>query len=602
MTPERFWAYRNLRGPGELALVLLLAFGSSFLLNFGFWDDYRFLAFQAYGWEHPFFNIYFFSGRPVAAILTERAFAFAGTIDALIWLRLFAFIWVSIFAYLLYWDMRRSGIEERRSLMLSSLATIGPGMIVFVAWANCFSYPMAAVFGYVAGLLFLASASGTRSLTSRFTLAALGFLIALLVGSIYQPLMGVAIIPLVLRILLQPTPPRWTASAGVLGLLGLVQVAYLIGFRLLISALADGNPNATRGELSFNLPERLLYFLQVPFGDSLLAWTRFFPSPFQWILGPSILLLFVLGIATWWKERKEERCLRLAVTLLAAGIALAPILVVKEAYTPPRTLVVLHMLIAIPWSLAATARFSDVTRSFANSRVILFLAALAAGWTHHYGLAKPSAEEYARFRGATAAFSHQPPVTLFLMPGDKHNPLSPVLPYHSFGLLSSATEAVPIPLTALLLAEHFEQEIFYGWVIMSRFGQAGDPSLLPHIDARRVLTGNVGGPLVALEASPTAVELPGIGLAEPFHNGWHYAETLGYFRIIEELEPGDYSIEHPQIGRLQVKGNEAWETEPWGRIQPISGERYAFTRLDHPGAKLRLVPTSDGAQLQQDNP
>ena len=127
----------------SLVVVLVFVVYSPVLMHrYGYMDDF-WMYFHSDDMKTPYFS----AGRPVVGLAWLQIHDFITNVGQLAWLRLFAVVGACGIACQIYWLTRPVARTRVSRMSLAVSVAALPGLTVLVAWATCWMYPFAAVFG-----------------------------------------------------------------------------------------------------------------------------------------------------------------------------------------------------------------------------------------------------------------------------------------------------------------------------------------------------------------------------------------------------------------------------------------------------------------------
>lgn len=378
---ERGWIQEVLLVPWILAAAYA-ALGFSY----GQTDDQYYLREIVESGQTWFGNPFIQMGRPLTGWLTLLVFTHCGSIQGLVWARLWAALGACLLAVRLRGCLVRQGIAPETATCGAAVLVITPGLLSWVGWTVCFPYPLAAWLSVVLGEWVL------RGGWLRLSGAGLGLLLVL---CIYQPAAGFFLLPGLVawvRGTLGSGGRAWIQGATLLALSALSHVTYVLGFRFAQSVWGFSSARASVGGMN---GERLqAVFLDVLPGLGA-SWVR--------VLSPATAL--PLGILIWlmltgWAVRRLG-WIRV-VTLLGAlglclGFALATTLLSQYGVFFFRVRAPAESL-ALAWMLALSSLLLVPRRMMVTWALAAVSVAGIGAWTLREGIAAPNEAEYHRVR------------------------------------------------------------------------------------------------------------------------------------------------------------------------------------------------------------
>jgi hypothetical protein len=441
---------------GWLATLLLAAYASTLVMDFGFMDDYWLLdATRTGGFADPFLG----AGRPVGFLLERVGFGLAGDVGGLRWLRAVSLAGLIAAALLLFLTLRLYGMPRLPGAFVATAIAVLPPMEIAVAWAGLFTAPVALILGAVASVLAQRAAlAGGRGAWRPGLGATLALLVAML---IYQPGAMAFVLVLALGLLLQLPGPRTTlrlclASAGVLAAAG------ALAFGVLRIGLAAVDVAPARSSLTSDVAGKLDWFLT----EAAVNAFDPFQLPGRPAVALAVLLTVAVGLLLHAVTIPRRRLAALAVVPVLVPVAYLPNLVTSESWAAYRSLVTLMplamllVLVAARGYLGALQRLrptSTAARTVAGRALGglcvagAILVALAAS-RNLTGFCAQQAYEWQRIdRSVQIALAGGASRIVIVPPLLFEGPRGRDVDYDEFGLPSTAQPWVPEPMLRLIL-------------------------------------------------------------------------------------------------------------------------------------------------------
>lgn len=173
-----------------VCVVIFATYASVVTTRYGYSDDYPTLRMAVSGRPDPWFGssiieVQSAGGRPLGGLLVQTAFAFAGTVDSLRFVRLAGVVGIVALALVLRWWLARNGIRRPIADLVATFVCVMPAFGVVASWAVLFASPYAALLAAGASVVatFATDERGHAS-PSRVVLGGAMLLTALIV---YQP-------------------------------------------------------------------------------------------------------------------------------------------------------------------------------------------------------------------------------------------------------------------------------------------------------------------------------------------------------------------------------------------------------------------------------
>lgn len=446
-----------------IGLVIVLsiwgAYGSVVLNEYGWTDDFSGLYVASF-WTHPTIDrFYSQQGRPFSGLVMGTLFALFDTLDQLRWVRLTALVFIGVFAALLFSQVRRV-MPIWLGLGAVSLVIFSPAFAVYASWAGSIMALPGAILGMAGGIL-LTKATEYRGQAVLRLLAACSLLLVAL--ATYQPTACFFLAPPLIQLIggKMPSQTRWR----MLGAFLVTCAIYFITFRIFVMTFGDPQaPEAQRGHLVSDVPERLVFFVNEPLHHVFASWGIFFDPMARWTaMLVSVLLVGTLIIGSMKNGVRSERWSQPLQWLALGALVSSPLLVIKEPYAPFRALSVLYCLLALSmtggvavlWKwIPGTAR---VTRLFILTAwgALLLVNYVTTIYVTNEGLVQPNVRELNLYRRyLDSHFFAYPREVVFIMANlDAGRCLSRFSPLHEFGQFSSWVDWSPQGLLCSLFNE-----------------------------------------------------------------------------------------------------------------------------------------------------
>ena len=423
----------------------------SLVSRYGYSDDYWFLGYEKSGRDlvHDLTRDH---ARPVLGLVYAIGRPMVGSIDGLVWARLFGLAGVLALALAMRWAARSAGFSERFALALAIGVGLLPGVQLYVVWAS------GAPIGWVSALSIVASqqlvsAGPSLPLATRVRVVAFLAISALT----YQPAVGFFVVGLVLA-LLSPRPdpePRrqirrhTSALAAALA----VVLAWMVGARLTLG-------KADRTGLSHRPLHKASWFVTEVLDNATNAFD-ITPSHVVEVVVLGLIATVIVVISRRYGRRQGP--IVAAALVAALPVSYTPNLIAVETWAAYRTLAALSTLVlvfvlvaareisqfvAASVSRALTRRRLDAAFSLALVAATAVIAAVVAT-TMYDDLIRPQTDELAAFRGALRATYDDDPDTIAVR--QLVEPPSPPARYDEFRMPSLAKEWVPVGLARATL-------------------------------------------------------------------------------------------------------------------------------------------------------
>ena len=348
--PDRLSLRTYITHLGAPQLVITLAITAVFLpvvlVRYAFSDDYPILFIaNGMGSDSTFGSDVIATvsadGRPLAGVLDQIAFATAGTIDNLRFVRLVSLVGIVALALLLHWALVRSGVKPVPAALCALLMCSTPAFLVLASWAVLFNVPLATLLAGGASSVLLGSTTSRRELLFRLSVA-----IALLLASVldYQP--GAMFFWVFLAIGLMGVA-RDTASVRRLATthFAVAGVALILAFLItkLAVRLAGSAANPARNALLDDPVHKASWFVRSPLYKSLNLFDLT-TSPWCALL---VAAVSVCGILLLLDHEKVYSLVLPALGVILVPLTFLPSLVVREDSPTYRVQVALTSLIVL---------------------------------------------------------------------------------------------------------------------------------------------------------------------------------------------------------------------------------------------------------------
>ena len=557
--------------PGFIALVLVSAYASVVMYNYGWTDDFAslyFAHFQAFlGKMQSFYNV---QGRPLGGVFVQTAFRTAGSLDGLRWVRMAQLGLALACGWILAAEFLRV-VPVWIGLGAVSLVLLSPAMAVFVAWPSSGLLNLPSALLALAGSVWWLQAYERRGLRDtgfwlRAVAAAASLLAALLT---YQSSACFFLLPATIRLL--DGDPLQGRRGGIwtVGGFAVICGVYFVAFRLVQPWLAYAHTDlAARSELVTDIPARLRFLWTYVLRRSFESWGAFLgPVPKEIMAGVGALLtlLFLIRLA----QAQSGWIARLHILGLVAcylGLATSPLLIVKDSYAPYRTLGVIYSLAAVGTTGGILALFRSLPMNWCVLRRataafwIGLLAAnfLAAGYVTTEGFVLRSVREtniYRRF--LHGRLSDYPSEVVLILPDTQNLPkLSRIYPDNEFGTTSSFVEWTFPGMFCSLISKEMRRvrpsaDDERGWLIafyeVQPDRQTLFPSNLPVIDIGQAMARvSHGG---ELSHSGPVIQDPFFGEIQRLTPTWQLSWWFGLYTLTSPQQ-----IMHHELGRLELAG------------------------------------------------
>ena len=290
-------------------------------------------------------------GRPVLAIVNSLIFGAADNIAGLAASRLIGVAGIACLVAYLTWYLLRTGWPPLIATLTGCSIGLLPPFHAYAGWASVFSFPWVMLLGAVAGQLWVESRQEKHR--SKAVLGFLGMTISLLA---YPPAAMFCWVPLGIRLMSRPDPPRAAVSdAGRLGLLILTAgpVSLLIAR---LSMVVVGVSPHSRFNFIDSLPEvadKLRWFVSRPPAIAVRPFMISSPSDAVGLLTAApVLVLIVVGVTLRYEGSIGRRLFSLTVVGGVAVMTMFSHLVAAENQTEFRYMAGLIVLTWVALILA----------------------------------------------------------------------------------------------------------------------------------------------------------------------------------------------------------------------------------------------------------
>jgi hypothetical protein len=443
----------NWRVPALLTLILLVCYSPALLTHYGFCDDYAYLGEGVQGGT-VMQKLSIGVGRPTFAGLLYVAFHSLGTIDNLVYLRLFGAFGLAVLAYLLYLSLRWAGWNQSQSFCLSLIIASMPAFQVYVGWATT------AFCTWTCALAGCAWWMGQRACTQKSWKRTWSFrifaVLMLVVALTIHQSAAMIFWGFVAISVFRPdtTPARAVRELAWHGFIGFAALAIgFVIFKVGMAIYGSLMGAVERTGLSLDPIGKLRWFVTEPLVNAL-GFADIFPGRRLAVL---VALLIGGGLLCYFRGPMRQR---LQLALMAAALiplSYLPNLLITENFASYRTIsglttvCVVYAFLALqgycrvmPWCHASRLPVTVLT---CLSVACLLLATLQV----HAYFARPQAAElqWVRQQIRKSDLIHTSGVYLIRPRGrlwyEKR--------YDEFGLPSTCQKWVPIPMVFLVLSE-----------------------------------------------------------------------------------------------------------------------------------------------------
>lgn len=320
----------GLTGPGRVFGIWLgvVAFVALLMVTarFAFWDDYGNFTYFNRGWATWVQTGFTRDGRILHSFLMYYPMHLFTHITQLWVLRVLSLAGIVVFGWVLYRVLGRSG-DRWTAALVSLFALFSPAMGVNLGWANNYPYGWAMAGSVLAARIVLRR---EWRWDLRSVLVGCGLLLGGMVcGLIYQPLIGLAVLPLLYSL------QRGESVRNILVAMGLLLVVYAGSFGLykLLPFIHQGWGSSSRAGLSLDPQEALLRLYHL-LPALVSGWLGLWGGKIGGWIGAAITLpLFGLGLYAIVSANKgRDPWVVLAIAFMCIGLAGPHIFVMKDTW------------------------------------------------------------------------------------------------------------------------------------------------------------------------------------------------------------------------------------------------------------------------------
>jgi hypothetical protein len=437
-----------------LACVVLIAYLPVLTSHFGIMDDYSFLHDATHGTK-LMETLVWGSGRPLNAVLLDRAFNAAGSIEDLAKLRAVTMAGIWLFGGALYQFTRRSGAGNLTSLALACMVVLLPSFEVFATWAQHVTTPYAATLALLAAYcLAPACTLWTRSKALSVALAVVLLLSAILV---YQPVAMMFCTGILISLFAGPDSSRQWSFARLMGAATAFSMAMILGFIAFklcrLPFIGGVAADVSRFGIVSNVPQKLQWFVAEPL---LNAMNMYRVQPKLPVAVAVAALLLACAFVLFRKGRAAASATSFAYAILCIIASFAPSLVTAENWASYRSIAALGASIAALSALLTSRAMvqigtllprpiaASVTGKFGGLLMLAALLLVAADVQSNVVncFVVPNATELDNLAGLLMGHSAdtEKAITIVVKPASWMNSYARPRRYDEFGLPSSIHE------------------------------------------------------------------------------------------------------------------------------------------------------------------
>ena len=434
--------------------VFLFTYSSCFTCSYAFHDDYTILE-DALTGGHEFFKLMLRSGRPTYALLSYITLFPLQKIGDMRLLRLMGVIGIAILAWLVYRMLTRCGLPRCFAFLLGMFIGFLPPFQVYAAWSIASYFPYAAILSGLA--LWMAEKSCRTERLNLWRIGAAVFLLFLAI-TIYQPAamffwVFAAIISLVPSERPLKEVLRHLAVFLIIGFIAAFfgYVVVLLFNKILWVTQSEIFP---RARLANDLSVKASWF----FSEVLLNaanLVKLVPSPF---IAVTVGLFSLMGLALQFRSNYQTLLAKLGIACLLVPLAYLPNLVIAENWASYRTQSALTSLLSFYFFFACLG-FSQLLRKqgktvlTAGLALVTLFSGVMAAYQVTLEFVLPQSVELAYLRSQLQPKALAQARNIYFIAPHWSDSIAPVIRYDEFGLISSFSEWVPVPLIRLILRE-----------------------------------------------------------------------------------------------------------------------------------------------------
>ena len=332
-----------------IGIIVILSYSPTILQNFASSDDYLYVYWAGLvGLDLINENQFFDHGRPILSLFIYLAFTPLNDTAGLILIRAISLFATAMLGITVFRCSIRIGYDRLSSSLFTALTVLNPGFCVFIGWAVCYPYPIAALFAFLLGELlaqFLATKKAIRKQIYVATLALFGLILVLCV---YQTVSTFFLLPYLLRLLFDFVRSKsasfislivWFSAHGI----------YFLLYQILKNLGLITQDAINRGKMVTNISDKFEYLRGEPSQFSFGSWLSFLDSPYtHYILSISIFLIISIIILINNKQR-----LRIPDTLLLVGflssflfLSAMSFVILESNFAPYRVMTAFYAMLA----------------------------------------------------------------------------------------------------------------------------------------------------------------------------------------------------------------------------------------------------------------
>ncbi len=341
-------------------VILFALYAVCLLVPYAFVDDYNLLADVLRGPSNrAAFVTMALDGRPLYSLLATLSFSLMRNINDLRYLRVIAIGGLALLAWLLYRFLTQNGMDRRVAFLASLLICVMPPFQVYVAWATCAFFPLAAVLAGTSQFILnrAMQKQARRQLLALWAAAAIVLLAGIM---IYQPAAMMFWVFAAVAFFVSDRSFAYIVKYGVMSTItmGVAFALDYVWIQIAPPLLIGYDINFNRTQLVQYPRIKLLWFLHEPLLEALNL-AKLLPSVRLAVLVAAFvctgLLLYFHGSAT-------SRLGTLAIALALVPACYAPNLIVAEDWATYRTQVAMTSLIVfyVVLALLGVARWGGI--------------------------------------------------------------------------------------------------------------------------------------------------------------------------------------------------------------------------------------------------
>ena len=471
-------------------LILFLAY-RHILECYALSDDYYSLYHVL---DEYFLNIFTAQGRVVYGVMTKWLFSQFYYISDLRYVRIISLIGIVIFSQFLYRAYLLAGWRKIEGGCASIITCLMPAFGVYAAWATCFMVIYGALVGFISGELCLKSYQYFRLKTDRIkgaTILVASILLLMISLMTYQPSATAFWLFIAIALFMPKKNSEDLFRKGLYCLIVFagITMVYFILFKAKLLPFAS-QQWGSRGDLTNNPIEKLIFFLKSPLYDTL---SLFNILQKKFIISTTVATVcgvMILGMYRRIRRIKQQKWLFLLVFFGLIPLSCLANLVSADDWMPFRSQGVLGSLIVFYLLLSLKEIFNQkVTRIIMPCLLVAFCLITYKNVT--YGFIEPRKQELKLIRNAVRRpLSCQPKEILFVRPNWWNHSLvkNGYRIRYEYGYPSTSAIYVPNPLLNLIAREVYSKGFEPIKVKIFKHNEPFNKGI-PVINAHRLLKG-----------------------------------------------------------------------------------------------------------------